>query len=107
MGPDCSRTARIKELSEMQRMHQYEADLRHGVPGNREKGEAMGVRSHPVLLEQLQTSPQVGHVRSVDPELLDNEDKLGCARGVMWAIVFEAAMMIAGVILWNLRFSLR
>jgi hypothetical protein len=91
----------------MQRMHRYEADLRYGAPGNREKGETMGVRSHPVLLEQPQTFPQVGHDRSIDPELLDDEDKLGCARGVMWAIVFEAALIIAGVILWNLRFSLR
>ena len=67
----------------------------------------MGARSHPVLLEQPQAFPQVGHVRSVDPELLVNEAKLGCARGVMWALVFEAALIIAGVILWNLRFSLR
>jgi hypothetical protein len=91
----------------MQRMHQYEAGLRYGAGGNRAKGETMGIRSQPVLLEQPQAFSQVGHVCSVDYELLVNEDKLGCARGVMWAIVFEAAMMIAGVILWNLRFSLR
>jgi hypothetical protein len=91
----------------MQRMQQYEAELRYGAAGNREKGETMGIRSQPVLLEKPQTSSQVGHVCSVDPELLVNEDKLGCARGVMWAIVFEVALIIAAVILWNLRFSLR
>lgn len=91
----------------MQRMQRYQADLRRGPLDDREKGQIMAVRSHPVLLEQPQTSPQVGYVRSVDPELLANEDKLGCARGVMWAFVFEAALIISIVIFWKLRFSLR
>ncbi len=91
----------------MQHMQRYEAELRYGAAGNREKGETMGLRSYPVLLEQPRTFSQAGHVCSVDPELLVNEDKLGCARGVMWAIVFEVALVVVGVILWNLRFSLR
>jgi hypothetical protein len=32
---------------------------------------------------------------------------LGCARGVVWAFVFEAALIIAIAIFWKLRFSLR
>jgi hypothetical protein len=91
----------------MQRMHQDEAELHHGALGDREKGHTMSVRSLPVLLEQSQTFPQVGHIRSVDPELLYNEDKLGCARGVMWAFVFEAVVIVAIAILWKLHFFLR
>jgi hypothetical protein len=66
-----------------------------------------GIRSLPVLLEQSRTASQVGNVRSIDPKLIDNEDKLGCARGVVWAFVFEAAIIIAIAIVWKLRFSLR
>jgi hypothetical protein len=66
-----------------------------------------GIRSPPLLLEPSRTVPQVGNVRSVDPELICNEDKLGCARGMLWAFVFEAALIIAIAIFWKLRFSLR
>ena len=61
----------------------------------------------PIFLEQSQTFPQVANVRSVDPELLYNEDKLGCARGVIWAFVFEAALIVAITIFWKLRFFWR
>jgi hypothetical protein len=44
-------------------------------------------RLHPVVQEPFglvdDAFPQVCNVRSVDPELLYNEDKLGCARGVV------------------------
>jgi hypothetical protein len=90
----------------MQRMHRYEAGSLHGALGGRENGRIMGVRSQPVLLEQAHAFPKIGHVRSVDPELLADEDKLGCARGVMWAVAFEAAVVITGIILWKLRFYL-
>jgi hypothetical protein len=66
-----------------------------------------GIRSLPVLLEQPQTFPQVANVRSVDPELLHNEDKLGCARGVIWAFVFETALIAAVAIFWKLHFLWR
>ena len=36
------------------------------------------------------SAPYVVDGRSVDAEQLDREDKLGCARGVVWALVFEA-----------------
>jgi hypothetical protein len=80
-------------LSEEKRMYQSEAKL------------------HPVVQERFvlvdDASPQVCNVRSVDPELLYNEDKLGCARGVVWALVFEAAAIAAIAICWKLRFSMR
>ncbi len=80
-------------LSEEKRMYQSEAKL------------------HPVVQERFvlvdDASPQVCNVRSVDPELLYNEDKLGCARGVVWALVFEAAVIAAIAFCWKLRFSMR
>jgi hypothetical protein len=100
-------------------MYQYEAELHQVVQErfrltddvNSEKtsNDALrkGIRSLPTFLEQSRTIPQVGNVRSVDPELIHNEDKLGCARGVVWAFVFEAALIIAIAICWKLRFSLR
>jgi hypothetical protein len=53
------------------------------------------------------TFPQVANVRSVDPELLYNEDKLGCARGIIWAVVLQAALFVAIAISWKLRFFWR
>jgi hypothetical protein len=103
----------------MRGMYRYETDLHQGVqecPGltddvsNQRAAPAelrMGIRSLPMFVEQSQSFPQVGNVRSVDPELLYGENKLGCARGVIWAFVFEAALIIAIAIFWKLRFFLR
>jgi hypothetical protein len=32
---------------------------------------------------------------------VESEDKLGCARGVVWAIIFEAVLAAAGMICWK------
>jgi hypothetical protein len=104
---------------DMRRMYRYETDLHQGVQehlgltgevsNERTSHDARhrGIRSLPVFVEQSQSFPQVGNVRSVDPELLYSENKLGCARGVIWAFVFEAALIIAVAIFWKLRFFLR
>jgi hypothetical protein len=78
----------------MQRMYQYETGSHPPVeePGPMDNGS------------NEETFPQVANVRSVDPELLYNEDKLGCARGVIWAFVFEAVVIAAIAIFWKLRF---
>jgi hypothetical protein len=44
---------------------------------------------------------------SVDPEQIYCEDKLGCARGVLWAVVFQVGMLIAIAVVWTLRSHLR
>jgi hypothetical protein len=44
---------------------------------------------------------------SVDAKQLYREDKLGCARGVVWALVFEAGLVIAALIYWKLRLFAR
>ncbi len=104
---------------DMRRMYRYETDLHQGVQehlgltdevsNERTSHDARhkGIRSLPVLVEQSQSLPQVSNVRSVDPDLLYSENKLGCARGVIWAFVFEAALIIAIAMFWKLRFSLR
>jgi hypothetical protein len=104
---------------DMRRMYRYETDLHHGVQeclrltddvSNQKTSHDelhLDVRSLPQFVEQLRSFPQVGNVRSVDPELLYGENKLGCARGVIWAFVFEAALIIAIAIFWKLRFFLR
>ncbi len=43
----------------------------------------------------------------VDAEQLYREDKLGCARGVVWALIFEAGLVIAALIFWKLRLFAR
>jgi hypothetical protein len=94
----------------MQRMCQYETGSDRGVQERSgrmddvsdERTLHTGIRFSPVLLEQSQAFPQVANVRSVDPELLYNEDKLGCAR-----FVFEAALIVAIAIFWKLHFLWR
>jgi hypothetical protein len=83
---------------DMQRMYQYETGSHPGVQ------ERFGPMDD---VSNEKTFPQVANVRSVDPELLYNEDKLGCARGVIWAFVFEAALIIVIAIFWKLRFFWR
>jgi hypothetical protein len=90
-------------------MYQHEAEL-HQVVQERLRltdERHKGIRHFPLFLQQSRTVPDVGNVRSVDAGLIYNDDKLGCARGVVWAFVFEAALIIAIAILWKLRFSLR
>ena len=43
----------------------------------------------------------------LDAEQLYREDKLGCARGVVWALIFEAGLVVAALIYWKLRLFVR
>jgi hypothetical protein len=100
-------------------MYQHEAELHQVVQErfsltddvNREKtsnhGLQKGIRPLPVFLEQSRSVSEVGSVRSVDPTIIYDEDKLGCARGMVWGFIFEAGVIIAIAILWKLRFALR
>ena len=44
----------------------------------------------------------VADVCADDPEQLYYEDKLGCARGVVFALAFQAALVIALAVCWKL-----
>lgn len=52
--------------------------------------------------EAALTRPGLANVRSIDWRELESEDPVGCARGVVWAIVFEFALVIAAVVYWKL-----
>lgn len=78
-------------------MYQHEAEF-HQVILKR-------LRTLPAFAEQAEPFPQICNVRSVDPELLNSEVKLGCARGVVWSCLFEAALIIAVAVCWKLRLS--
>jgi hypothetical protein len=34
---------------------------------------------------------------------MEEEDRLGCARGILWAIVFEIMMAAVGLLSWKLH----
>jgi hypothetical protein len=63
--------------------------------------------SHAVMkqdeAQEYPTCSPVANLRSVDWERIESEDRLGCARGVVWAIVFEVAMVIAAAVYWKFR----
>jgi hypothetical protein len=40
-----------------------------------------------------------------DLEEFHSENRLGCVRGVLWSLVFEAALVIAAVIYWKVRLT--
>jgi hypothetical protein len=54
-------------------------------------------------LDDFLTAPRAGDRTSTDWESLESEDKLGCARGILWAILFEAATVVAAVAIWKLH----
>jgi hypothetical protein len=55
---------------------------------------------------RAQTSSRVTNY-SVDLEQIYCEDKLGCARGVVWAVVLQVGIFIAIAFVWTLRSLLR
>lgn len=59
-----------------------------------------------VLGNRSIVSMRVVDANSADPEQLYDEDTLGCARGVVWAVIFQAALVIAVAVGWKLHFFL-
>ncbi len=67
-----------------------------------------GITTIPVLVSSSQTSLHVvDDVCPADLEHLYPEDRLGCARGVLWAMVFEAGMVIAALAYWKFHLFAR
>ncbi len=75
----------------------------------------MGMQAIPIVTEQSMRpelrivrreasilSVNVADVCSDDPEQLYYEDKLGCARGVVFALAFQGALVALGAICWKL-----
>jgi hypothetical protein len=79
----------------------YEASMSERVYKNLDSSEGVGA---------ARRSKRTIHVIdgcSVDAKQLYREDKLGCARGVVWALVFEAGLVVAALIYWKLRLFAR
>jgi hypothetical protein len=71
-------------------------------------GLTEGISTIPVLVIPSQTSLHVvDDVCPADLEHLYPEDRLGCARGVLWALVFEAGLVIAALAYWKLHLFAR
>jgi hypothetical protein len=71
-------------------------------------GLTEGVTTIPVLISPSETSLHV--VDDVCPAELEHlypEDRLGCARGVLWALVFEVGLVIAALVYWKLHLFAR
>ena len=47
-------------------------------------------------------SVNVAEVYSDSPEELYYEDKLGCARGVVFALAFQAGLVVVAAVCWKL-----
>ena len=75
----------------------------------------MGLQTFPVLTEQTMRpelrivrkaegiiSVNVAEVCSDNSEELYYEDKLGCARGVVFALGFQGALIVAAAVCWKL-----
>ena len=86
-------------------MQQFEASLSEGV--HKTLGPSEGVSNSPVAVRRSKTSPYVIDGCSVDAEQLYREDKLGCARGVVWALIFEAGLVIGVLVCWKLHLFAR
>jgi hypothetical protein len=75
----------------------------------------MGMQAFPISAEQTMrpelrivrkadsiVSVNVADVWSDNPEQLYYEDKLGCARGVVFALTFQAALIVVVAVCWKL-----
>ncbi|HET6219386.1 MAG TPA: hypothetical protein VFE27_20355 [Acidobacteriaceae bacterium] len=83
--------------------HQDDAELSEG-----DHGLTEGLATIRVLDSPSQLSSHVmDDVCPADLEHLYPEDKLGCARGVLWALVFEAGVVIAALVYWKLHLFAR
>jgi hypothetical protein len=65
-------------------------------------GQSMRPELRIVRKEQSIVSLNVADVCADDPEQIYYEDKLGCARGIVFAFVFQAGLVAAAVLCWRL-----
>jgi hypothetical protein len=81
--------------------NQFEAELHEG--DHKLLRVTRGARSG--VLQSHAGLPDAAGIFPDDVEELDEEDRLGCVRGVLWSLVFEAALVIAAVIYWKVRLT--
>jgi hypothetical protein len=81
--------------------NQFEAELHEGD----HKLFRVTNRAHSGVLQSHAGQTEAAGDFPDDWEKLQSEDKLGCARGLVWSLVFEAALVIAAAIYWKVRFA--
>jgi hypothetical protein len=64
----------------------------------------VGSPSLPAFPKPSQAHSYEANLGSVDLDQLKPEDALGCARGVLWALIFEAALALGAVLCWKSHF---
>ena len=64
-------------------------------------GQSMRPELRIVRKEESIVSLNVADVCSDDPEQIYYEDKLGCARGIVFAFAFQAALVAVAVLCWR------
>ena len=79
-------------------MQMYEASMNERVYNSRNSLESCQIAGEGTL---ARTSLQI--VDRAEAEQLYREDQLGCARGVLWALIFEAGLVLAALLYWKLR----
>jgi hypothetical protein len=65
-------------------------------------GQSMRPELRIVRKEESIVSLNVADVCADDPEQIYYEDKLGCARGIVFAFAFQAALVVAAVLCWRI-----
>jgi hypothetical protein len=65
---------------------------------------AMGTLSPTLFISPSQAQAYEEDLCWLDKEQWEAEDKLGCARGVVWALIFEAALAAVAVLYWKFHF---
>ena len=82
--------------------NQFEAKLYEGDP---KRLRLTHVAPSGVLQSHADFTECASEVRD-DWEEFRSEDGLGCARGVLWSLILEGALVVAGAIYWILRRTL-
>jgi hypothetical protein len=80
-------------------MNQFEAELHQG--DDKRLRVTDGVRGG--ALQSPADLTEAAGDSQVDWEEFQSEDSLGCARGVLWSLGVEAALVIAAGIYWKFR----
>jgi hypothetical protein len=65
-------------------------------------GQSMRPELRIVRKDESIVSLNVADVWSDDPEQIYYEDKLGCARGIVFAFAFQAALVAVAVLCWRI-----
>jgi hypothetical protein len=98
---ECNSIGRIQNAGAHVVTSQFEPEIHEGDHKRRrlpDGGPSGVLQSHAALTGTARVCPD-------DFEEFHSEDRLGCVRGVLWSLVFEAALVIAAVIYWKARLT--